>query len=77
MLLPIANLVALSYEMKIACLSSQIFNESVSHAQYVGAYICSSYVFFRLSPLIPMKLGSLSNDDGDANFPVVNDRCQF
>ena len=44
--LPIANLEALSYEMKIACLSSQIFNESVSHAQYVGAYICSSYVFF-------------------------------
>lgn len=73
----IANLVALSYEVKIACLSSQIFNESVLHAHYVGAYICSSYFFFRLSALIPMKLGSLSNDDGDANFAVVNGRCQF
>jgi len=73
----IANLVALSYEMKIACLSSQIFSESVLHAQFVGAYIYSSYFFFRLSPLIPMKLGSFSNDDREANFPVVNGRCQF
>ena len=32
----IANLAALSYEMKIACLKSQIFNESILHAQYVG-----------------------------------------
>ena len=63
--------------MKIACLSSQIFNESVLRAQYVGAYICSSYFFFRWSPVIPMKLGSLINDGGDANFPVVNGRCQL
>lgn len=72
----IANLSALSYEMKIACLKSQIFNESILHAQYVG--VSAPAIFFPLeSRLIPMKLGSLSNDDGDANFPVVNGRCQF
>lgn len=42
----IANLSALSYEMKIACLKSQIFNESILHAQYVG--VSAPAIFFPL-----------------------------